>query len=425
MRLLYSVIFYLLLPFIFVRLYWRGFKAPSYRQRWQERVGFYRQPSLKNAIWIHAVSVGEAEAMFPLVKQLQNDHPTTPFLVTTTTPTGSARVQSILGGSVTHVYLPHDILGAVRRFFTQFQPQIAIIMETEIWPNLFAECGQRQTPLFIINARLSEKSARGYLKISPLVHPTLANVTHILTQTDTDARRFLSIGASTEQVKVCGNIKFDTPAVDTTITQGQTIREQFFPGRFVWIIASTHQDEELPFLKLYKQLKEISPTLLLLIVPRHPERFNEVKNLCLAQSLKVVMRTETRTPFNNATDVYIADTLGELKMLYAAADIAFVGGSLVPVGGHNVLEAAAVNVPVLFGPYMNNFTQIAEGLINANAAVQCADITAILTAFQRLYHDSDYRYTLTANAHNFIIQNQGATKNILHLLNKTILTNNN
>lgn len=419
MKRLYTALFYLILPFIFARLYWRGIKAPAYRHRWKERLGYYQMPYLSNSIWIHAVSVGEAEAVFPLIKQLQALHPSQPFLVTTTTPTGSARVKAILGKTVTHVYLPYDTLGAVQRFFKHFQPKIAVIMETEIWPNLFAACGQRHIPLFIVNARLSEKSARGYQKIAGLVHPTLSHVTTIATQTDADAQRFLAIGASSQQVQIVGNIKFDTPPVETLLIQGQQLRKQAFPERFVWIIASTHQNEELLFLSLYPKLKAIAPSLLLLIVPRHPERFIEVQQLCQKQSLNVVMRSAGLN-CGNSTDVYIADTLGELKMLYAAADIAFVGGSLVPVGGHNVLEAAAVNVPVMFGAYMHNFTLIAQGLLNASAALQCPDSLALLNGFKRLYNDTACRHTLTKNAQQFLLNNRGATERIVNLLNRAL-----
>lgn len=416
MKLLYTALFYLILPLVFARLYWRGIKAPAYRHRWKERLGYYQIPVLNNSVWIHAVSVGEAEAVFPLIKRLQALYPAQAFVVTTTTPTGSARVQAVLGKTVAHVYLPYDTLGAVQRFFKHFQPKIAVIMETEIWPNLFAACGQRDIPLLIINARLSAKSARGYRRITGLVRPTLSHVTTIATQTDADAGRFLAIGASPQQVQTLGNIKFDTPPAGALLIQGQQLRKQAFPGRFVWIVASTHHNEELFFLSLYPKLKAIAPSLLLLIVPRHPERFIDVQQLCQTQSLNVVMRS-SGLDCDNSTDVYIADTLGELKMLYAAADIAFVGGSLVPVGGHNVLEAAAVNVPVMFGTYMHNFSLIAQGLLDANAALQCPDSPALLNGFERLYSDTAYRRTLTKNAQQFIFDNRGATERILDLLN--------
>ncbi len=419
MRFIYSLLFYTLLPVILARLLWRSLKAPAYRLRWGERLGYYRQAAGHNVIWIHAVSVGEVEVAFLLLKRLQQTYSAQQFLITTTTPTGSARVNAVLGNSVAHVYLPYDTLGAVRRFFVHFQPKIAIIMETELWPDLFAACGQRQIPLFIVNARLSEKSARGYQKLPGLVRPALANITAIAAQTEADAQRFQAIGAESQRVQVCGNLKFDMPSMAAVIAEGQTLRKKLFPGRFVWIIASTHKEEERVFLELYPQLKQVAPELLLVIAPRHPERFGEVKKLFLTQQLNVVMRTSHAACTDN-TDVYLADTLGELKMLYAAADIAFVGGSLVPVGGHNVLEPAAVNVPVLFGPFMHHFALIAEGLLNAEAALQCQDVPALLAGFQRLYSDAEYRQTLTANACHFVKQNQGATERVLTLLSRDL-----
>ncbi len=419
MRHFYTTLFYLILPFIFARLYWRSIKAPAYRLRWRERLGYYQQPALKQAIWIHAVSVGEAEAVFPLVKHMQAAYPTHAFLITTTTPTGSARVNAVLGETVTHVYLPYDTLGAVRRFFEHFQPKIAIIMETEIWPNLFAACGERQIPLFMINACLSEKSTRGYQKLPQLVRQTLAHVTTIAAQTETDRQRFLTIGATAEQVQVCGNIKFDTPPQDEQIATGQQLRKRLFPGRFVWMIASTHLDEEAYFLPIYTKLKVIAPELLLLIAPRHPERFHEVQKLCLKYSLKVIMRT-AQTACDGTTDIYIIDTLGELKMLYATADLAFVGGSLVPIGGHNILEPATVNVPIMFGPYMDNVRLVAQGLLKVHAAMQCSDGAELVVGFTRLYADGALRLAMVANAQQFVLQNRGAADRILGLLSQKI-----
>lgn len=427
MRALYSLLFYLILPFIFLRLCWRGIKAPGYLLRWNERLGCYHSAPVKNVVWVHAVSVGEAEAVFPLLKQFQKTSPQQNFLVTTTTPTGSARVQAVLGDTVSHVYLPYDTPGAIKRFFEHFQPKLAVIMETELWPNLFAACRIHSVPLFIINARLSAKSMISYKKVTALVRSTLADVNLIATQTGLDAQRFISIGAPIDKVRVMGNIKFDIPPMDALIIQGQSIKSRLFDGRYVWIIASTHKDEERFFLQIVPQLKQIAPEVLLVIVPRHPERFDEVKNLCRSFGLSVVMRTAHQqqiSGFNRlqaiTEDVYIADTLGELKMLYAAADLAFVGGSLVPAGGHNVLEPAAVGVPVIFGGYMENFTAIAEGLLEAEAAVQCQNTQALVAAFELIYRDAVYRQRLISNASNFVKQNQGTTEEIISLLQQAL-----
>lgn len=415
MRKLYTLIFHGLIPLVLLRLYWRGIKAQAYRQRWGERLGHYRCEPLKHSLWFHAVSVGEAEAAFPLIRLMQNRYPDARILVTTTTPTGSARVQSVLGASIEHVYLPYDLPVIVKRFLDHFQPKIAVVMEKEIWPNLYAACAARQIPLFVINARLSARSARSYLKIPGLVKPALACINLIATQTEDDRQRFIEIGAVPESVRVLGNIKFDMTIGEQTLAAGQTLKQNLFAGRYVWILGSTHQGEEVLILKQYSALKAWIPELLLLIAPRHPERFPAVKKLCEEQGLAVRMRSEAGA-VGMACDAYIADSMGELKMLYAAADAAFVGGSLVPVGGHNVLEPAAAGVPVIFGPQMFNFQEIAEKMLDAQAALQCRDAEAISAALLRLHGDSGFRLSLIANALAFVRQNQGATVRIADLL---------
>ncbi len=420
MRYFYSSLFYLAIPFILLRLLWRSIKAPSYRHRWRERFALYNKRYPKDIIWFHAVSVGESEALFPLVRQIQKQHPNLNVLITTTTPTGSARVKAVMQDAVIHVYLPYDIPDAIYRFMRCFKPKLAVIMETEIWPNLFLACGKRGIPLYIINARLSENSARGYKKIPMLVRSALAQVSLIAAQTEDDAKRFISIGADSAKVKTLGNIKFDIKVSQETIEQGIQIKVDLFSGRFVWLIASTHKDEESIFLALYQEIKKIIPELLLVIVPRHPERFSEVRKLCEQQQLIVVLRT-TKTRVSAETDVYLADTLGELKMLYATTDVAFVGGSMVPNGGHNILEAAAVGVPIMFGPYMSNFKDIARGVLAANAAIQCQDKEALILKLLMLYHQPWSRATLAENAKAFVIQNQGATDKICKTLGLTMV----
>jgi len=419
MRAFYSCLFYLLIPFILVRLIWRSISAPSYRYRWGERFALYKKSFPQNVIWFHAVSVGEAEALFPLAKKIQREYPDVTLLITTTTPTGSARVKAIMQDSVEHVYLPYDIPCAVNRFMRCFKPRMAVIMETEIWPNLFACCGKNQIPLYIINARLSEKSARGYQKIPALISPALACVKLIAAQTQDDACRFVVIGAKTENVRALGNIKFDVEVPNELIKQGVQLKADLFAGRFVWLIASTHKDEEAIFVKIYKEIKRKIPELLLVIVPRHPERFGEVKKLCEQNQLAVVMRTSGGI-CRQCDDVYLVDTMGELKMVYAAADIAFVGGSMVPVGGHNILEAAAVGTPVLFGPYMANFKEIAEGVLRQDAAIQCRDESEIIKAVNALYADLAYRQSLADKGKKFVRRNQGAVTRIFDLLSQDI-----
>lgn len=419
MRTLYTLLFYLALPLVLSRLYWRGIKAPEYRRRWRERLGFYPFPSRQDVIWFHTVSVGEAEAAFPLIRLLQSQYPQFPILVTTTTPTGSARVRAVLADQVEHVYLPYDLPIVVRRFIAHFRPRLAVVMEKEIWPNLFAACAAESIPLFIINARLSARSARSYHKIPALVRPALACVTMIAAQTDEDAARFAEIGAAPKQVKVLGNVKFDVAIDPATIADGQSLKCQFFAGRWVLIVASSHQGEEDVFLDLYPRLKADLPELLLLIVPRHPERFQLVRQLAEQRGLQVAMRSEQRG-CSAQTDVFIGDSMGELKMLYAAADAAFVGGSLVPVGGHNVLEPAAVGVPVLFGPEMFNFQEIAERILAAEAAIQCADRERIFSVVMRLYQDKAFANQLVTRGKMFVQANQGATARVAALLSESL-----
>ena len=419
MQFIYSALFYFLAPLILLRLLWRSIKAPAYRYRWRERFALYPQALPQHVIWFHAVSVGESEALFPLLKKIQQHHPEAKLLVTTTTPTGSARVQAVMKDTVTHVYLPYDMPDVVQRFIGHFKPTLAVIMETEIWPNLYTCCGQHHIPLYLINARLSERSARGYQKISQFVRSTLDNVSIIATQTQDDAQRFVSLGAKTDAIKVMGNIKFDISVPEITLADGHQLKNTLFANRFVWVIASTHKEEEAIFITLYQHIKLQIPELLLLLVPRHPERFVEVKRLCEQKQLKTVSRTSGE-PVTQDTDVYLVDTMGELKMIYAASDIAFVGGSMVPTGGHNILEAVAVGVPVLFGPYMSNFKEIARGILNQQAAIQCVDNDAIVQSVLSLYHQPNERLELVAKGQVFLKQNQGAIARIYAMLEPVI-----
>ena len=416
MRILYTLLFYCAIPFIFLRLYWRGLKAPDYRLRWQERLGFYTKPTQQNVIWFHAVSVGEAEAVFSLIAQFKCKHPQQAILITTTTPTGSARVKAVMGESVEHVYLPYDTPDAITRFLTHFKPQKAIILETEIWPNLFALTSKKNIPLLMINARLSERSCQSYQKILKLTQQTLATVDVIATQTEVDSQRFQQISTQHVNIQTVGNIKFDVTISKATLNQGKALKESCFKNRFVWIIASTHKDEEAIFLRLYPQLKQHIPELLLVIVPRHPERFKEVAIEIKAQKLNFIHRSSNEM-CKPETAVYLADTMGELKMLYAAADVAFVGGSCFKnLGGHNILEPMAVGIPVLFGAYMRHFKAIEQGVLATKSAIQCTDHDDLACAILNLYQNQNARQQLVQNAHRFLKQNQGSLQKIIHLI---------
>ncbi len=415
MRIIYSLVFYFLIPFLLLRLLWRGFKSPEYLRRWNERFAWYPKKIPPHDIWFHAVSVGEAETLFPLVKRLQQAYPDIKLLVTTTTPTGSARVRAVLKDSVSHVYLPYDFPGAVNRFLKQFKPRIAVILETEIWPNLFAACGANNAKLVIINACLSESSARGYQKISALIRPAISIVTHISAQTKEDAARFIAIGAPAQRIEVIGNLKFDVEVGQQVIDQGLAIKKAQFSGRFVWVLGSTHKDEEVQFVEIYRQLKKQIPELLLVVVPRHPERFETVKGLFEQQNFEVITRSSMQQ-CHAGIDVYLVDTMGELKTFYAAADVAFVGGSLVPIGGHNILEAAAVGVSVIVGPFVDNIKEIVAAALSAESLIQCRNAEDIVEAVLNIYQQPSYKNALIENGKAFITANRGVTASVFTTL---------
>ncbi|MFZ2725205.1 MAG: lipid IV(A) 3-deoxy-D-manno-octulosonic acid transferase [Methylococcaceae bacterium] len=406
MRYLYNALFFLAIPLILLRLLWRSRKAPAYAQRWQERLGFYQTEPQSCDLWIHAVSVGEAEAVFPLIKLLQQLKPDIKLLITTTTPTGSARVQSILTHNISHVYLPYDVPIIVKRFLKHFKPKIAVIVETEIWLNLFKQCHQNTIPLYLINARLSEKSTRGYQKIPSLIKPALATISTIFTQSRLDAERFIQIGTIPDKVIHLGNIKFDISISQDLLNQARLIKDTQFAQRFVWLLASTHDNEEAQLLSLYPCLKKEIPELLIIIAPRHPERFNTIIKLAEQHAYKLITKSSNQL-CQSDTDIYLLDSIGELKLFYATADISFVGGSLVDIGGHNILEPAAIGTPIVFGQYMRNFKAIAEAILNQQAAVQCFDLKAIEQSVLNLYHNETSRKTLANNAKAFITQHQG------------------
>jgi 3-deoxy-D-manno-octulosonic-acid transferase len=362
----YSGVMYLLSPLTVVHLVMRGMRQRVYFQRWSERFAMYRTPRLEQCIWLHAVSVGEVNASAVLVKQLQAHYPAMPLLLTTTTPTGSERVKAMFGKAVHHVYLPYDTPGAVEHFLDYHQPKIALIMETEIWPNLFVEVGQRKIPLLIINARLSERSMRGYRFISSLLSMALASVKQVLAQSALDLQRYQQLGLSDTQGQVSGNLKFDIEASLQLEAQSQQWRSTW-GHRPVWIAASTHPDEEPIVIAAHKKIRELIPNALLCWAPRHPERFDTVQALVQAEGWKIKDRRTDQQPGLD-TDVFIINTLGELIRFYGCADVAFVGGSLQAIGGHNLLEPAAVGVPSIVGPHTTNFIDITQLLLEVGAA---------------------------------------------------------
>lgn len=289
MRFFYTFLLYLLFPFIFIRLWIKSKKLPAYRERMRERLGFY-QLKLTKSIWVHAVSVGETQASVPLVKALQETYPDLPIVMTTMTPTGAAQVVKSFGASVKHLYLPYDYPRAIHRFLSAVNPQIGIIMETELWPNMLHQCAKKNIPVCLLNARLSEKSARGYQFVQPLARQMLKNLTMIAAHGEADAKRFMQLGAATAQMKVTGNIKFDIDLPSNLIEQAKVLREKF-GVRFVWIAASTHAGEEEQILSAHRLILQHDPHALLLLVPRHPDRFNDVAALIKSHHFNFARRS--------------------------------------------------------------------------------------------------------------------------------------
>lgn len=367
-RFAYSLLFYLLLPFIFMKLWWRGRKNPAYRQAWPQRLG-YLAPLKKNqpCICLHAVSVGEAMAAQPLIESLLANYPQHILWISSTTPTGYATVKRLFAERVQQTYLPYDTPAAVQRFLRRLQPSLMLIMETELWPNLYAACAKHSVPLVLVNARLSARSARGYARIRPLASETLARVNLIAAREAQDAERFQALGAPIARVKVLGNIKFDAPLPTQAKEQTACLRQNW-GSRLVWVAASTHRGEDELILQAHQILLGQFPDLLLILVPRHPERFEEVAALCVQTQLAYQRRSQA-SALNQGTQILLGDSMGELLLWYACADVAFIGGSLVEVGGHNPLEALAFAVPVVTGPYVYNFQDIYPALVQVGAAV--------------------------------------------------------
>ncbi len=421
---LYSLLFYLLTPFVLLRLIWRGRKAPDYRKRWAERFGFVPviDPGQK-VIWVHSVSVGETLAAVPMIKQLQRHYPEALLAVTTMTPTGSARVKAVFGESVYHVYAPYDLPDVLSRFLQRVQPNILIIMETELWPNLIHCCRNHDIPIVVANARLSEKSANGYGKFSKLTGPMLQRINCVAAQHEDDGERFLGLGLSKKQLVVTGNIKFDLHLDDELKERATALRAQWQgeTHRPVLLVASTHRGEDDIILDSFEQIRGICPELLLVLVPRHPERFDEVAQLCAGRNLQVVRRSEGKTPLLD-DQVLLGDTMGELLLFFGACDIAFVGGSLMPVGGHNLIEPAAWQVPILSGPHLFNFSEASRLLLAAKGMAVCENAEEISSKVLELLKNPAVARQMAASAKAVADNNRGALDRLLGIIEHQLLS---
>ncbi len=419
MRTLYRLLIMLLLPALALRLWWKGLGNKGYRERWRERFGHYApEPpgsKLRTPLWIHAVSVGEVAAAVPLIKALRQALPEVDLLITTTTPTGRDAVTRQFGQAMRHVYFPYDAGFIVRRFLAHFRPRALIILETELWPNLLAHCAAGNIPAYLVNGRLSASSANRYALLRSLVAPMLSQFAGVAMQTRDDADRLLGLGAPAARLHVTGSLKYDVHVPASLFEEAASLRRDLGLDRPVWIAASTRAGEEVEVLAALARVTKALPRVLLVLAPRHPERFREVEELCLAAGLSVHRRTAGPLA-ERRVEVFLLDTMGELMKFYAAADVAFVGGSLLPFGGQNMLEPAALGVPVVTGPSLYNFAAIAERLADAGALRVAGTTEEVAMHVVAWLSDSEQRDAAGRAGKASIAANRGATQRTLAML---------
>lgn len=412
---LYTLLLRVLAPFVVVRLLVRGLRNRGYWHRIPERFGFIPPIAAPRVIWVHAVSVGEVRAAAPLVKALRARYPEHRVLITTMTPTGAATVPLLFDGEVEHRYAPYDLPAAVARFLDRVRPEIAVVMETELWPNFFRQCRERAIPLCIVNVRMSQSSMQRYLRLPRLARATLANVTLFAAQSEADAQRLRTLGAPAA-VHVTGSVKFELNLPASMREAAEVLRGQWGRDRPVWLAASTHEGEEELVLAARAQLTRRFPDHLLVIVPRHPERFAQAARIARKAGCRTALWSERRGLIPHDVNVVIGDTMGELQLFYAAADVAFVGGSLVPTGGHNLLEAAAVGTPVVFGPHMFNFSEISRMTVERGAGVQVQNASQLAPAISDFLGNANRRFGAGEAGKRMVDENRGAVAKTLALI---------
>lgn len=402
---------------VVLRLGLRGLRNPAYWRRWSERFGYAPVMQQAGCIWLHAVSVGETRAAAPLVRALMQHYPRRRILITTMTPTGSDQVRELFGKQVEHCYVPYDLPTAVWRFLGRSRPALAIIMETEFWPNLFRQCRKRHIPLVLANVRMSEKSVRGYQRFAAFTRATLANVSCVGAQTEADAGRMRVLGAA--QVEVTGSIKFEMDVPADLVAKAAVLRNGF-GNRPVWVAASTRVGEEEYVLDAFARLRACLPRSLLVLVPRHPERFDRVAKLCQQSGFRVERRSEHKDGVAPDTAILLGDTMGEVLLFHAAADVSYIGGSLVPLGGQNLLEAAAVGTPVVFGPHMFNFSDISRMALERGAGRQVQDASELVNAVAGYLEDPVARHAAGAAGQRMVAENRGALARTLALVRQML-----
>ena len=419
----YRVFLLLLTPIVLLALLIRSFNHPEYRQRLFERLGFFPKPYKRGGIVVHAASVGEVIALKSFIEKLLVNYPDLPITITSFTPTGSAQITKLFGDRVQHGYLPLDIFPCTTLFLHRLKPKMMIFMETELWPNLISQCARQQVKLLLINGRLSKKSLTSYQKLSALMAPCLNRFDIILTQSEENLTHFLQLGANQSRCMNSGNLKFDIGVNEQVINKKAELAKLLFANdnqakRTVWLVASTHEGDEVIALTAFKELLSRYPSLLLVLVPRHPERFEHVANLCLEQQLTLAKRSEST--IINDEQVWILDSLGELMAAFALSDIVTMGGSFSEIGGHNPLEPALFNKPVIVGHNMSNFNEIMQQLRQENAIIELTNSTPtnesstqLVNEISALLQQPKRQQTLGENALKVVLQNQGASEKTL------------
>ena len=415
-RALYSWLLRLAFPYVCLRVFWRGLRNRDYWRRIPERFGFIEPLSSTHVIWVHAVSVGEVRAAAPLVQALRERYPDHRIVLTVMTPTGSATARSLFGDGVAHSYVPYDYPSVVNRFLDRTHPALVLILEKELWPNLVHFSRERGIPVCVANAQLGEKSLRGWRRLGDLATATFSQVTAYAAQTDADARRLVVAGARPESVQEVGSIKFELNLSPELPTHAAELRRNWGAARPVWLAASTHEGEETEVLRAHTVLKARFPGLLLVLAPRHPERFDTVARLCERTGFAVARRSVQHGELASAVDVLVGDTMGELQIFYGACDVSFIGGSLVPAGGHNFLEAAAVGKPFVFGPDMRNIEEIARLAVARGAGIQIARAEQLAEAIGSFLADAGRRARAGDAGRRMVEENRGALARTLRLI---------
>jgi len=420
LRWLYTCLFVVGLPLVLLRLCWRSLKNPAYRARWGERFGIFKFPLQEGGLWLHAVSVGESIAAIPLIREFQRRFPTLPITMTTSTPTGSARVQNTFGSQVFHIYFPYDLPWCFDRALKLIRPRLMILMETELWPNCLLKCQQLQIPVLIANARLSPRSMRGYGYIKLMTQTMLECVNLVAAQSERDGANFVKLGLAPERLVVTGNIKFDVPIKEGIEAEARKLRESWGKERLVFVAASTHAGEEEQVLNAFKEIQKQFKDALLILVPRHPERFAQVAALVQQQGYSVILRS-SGSPATSETQVFLGDTMGEMNLFYAASDVAFVGGSFIAIGGHNTLEPAAAGIPVIVGPHVHNFIEITQLLSDAKALLQVSDSHTLAEAVLHWFASTEARKKAGNAGKEVVEKNRGAVSKIVDLAQNNFL----